>query len=538
LIGDIRFKPESQTFEKSITVGIRTVLDGDLTLRCTTDGTVPSASSPECGEEMTITETTELRVQAFEGDTPAGEMGTALYIQRTFDFNSNLPLVILEGYGLGKPEDKEVFKDLAFMAFEPGEDGRSKLSNIPDVATRAGWHLRGQSSASFEKAPYRVELWGNVDDDEADYELAGMEADGDWAFIGPFSDRSLLRNAFTYQIGAEMGLETVDVAFAEVYINYDGGPVAETDYQGVYMIAETIKNKKGRLNLKQLDETDTDPDVLSGGYIMKFDYLALDTSAGEVPLECVGSEPFGGGGGFGGWGVPQDTDAEEGTCFSDLELVDPSPVIPAQQDWITDYVQTLHDALHQESFSAFAEYVDIDSFVDHFIINELTMDVDSYARSSYFHKDRNEPLKAGPLWDYNFALGFSMNFGGGGWGGVVDEDTDTELDTSGWAVWKYETGHRGATDWWRILGIDSEFRALVKARWDSLRSSTLSQAHMEQVLDEWAAKVGAEAAARDWAIWPVDSVSWAVSDEPTWEGQIEYIKTYLTYRCAWLDQNL
>ena len=145
VLGDIRFDPESQPFESSIEVGVQAVVE-NTALRCTTDGTIPTSASPECGDTVSINQTTQLRVQAFDGDTAVGNPGTAIYIQRTFDTSSDLPLIILDGYGLGKPEDKEVFRDLAFMSFDPGEDGESRLSNIPAIATRAGWHLRGQSS--------------------------------------------------------------------------------------------------------------------------------------------------------------------------------------------------------------------------------------------------------------------------------------------------------------------------------------------------------------------------------------------------------
>ena len=74
------------------------------------------------------------------------------------------------------------------------------------MATRAGFKLRGQSSASFEKTPYRLEFWDNAGDD-ADYPVLGMPADSDWVLRGPFTDKALIREAFIYDLGREMGLQ-------------------------------------------------------------------------------------------------------------------------------------------------------------------------------------------------------------------------------------------------------------------------------------------------------------------------------------------
>src|SRR5690606_39056723 len=141
--------------------------------------------------------------------------------RRTFDYTSDIPIMIMEGYGGGKPADKETYIDLAVMTFEP-VDGVAALSDMPVLASRAGYRLRGQSSANFEKAPYRVELWDNADQD-ADYPLLGMPPEADWAMVGPYTDKTLIRNAFVYSLSRDMGLQTMDLRFAEVFINQDGG---------------------------------------------------------------------------------------------------------------------------------------------------------------------------------------------------------------------------------------------------------------------------------------------------------------------------
>src|SRR5690606_16689503 len=177
-----------------------------------------------------LSATTELRAQPFTDGLPSGAVSTALYVARTFEFTSDLPIVLVDGYGRGKPTDKEVYFNAAVLVYEP-VDGVASLAALPTLAVRAGYHVRGQSSANFPQTPYKIEFWDNVDQD-ADYPLLGMPAEADWALIPPYYDRALIRNPLVYELGRDMGLEAPRVRFAEVYINYEPRPLAESDYQG------------------------------------------------------------------------------------------------------------------------------------------------------------------------------------------------------------------------------------------------------------------------------------------------------------------
>jgi hypothetical protein len=522
--GDIRFSEPSGTFEGSLSVGIESPIEG-AQIRFTTDGSAPTASSPLYdGNPVVVTDTRQLRAQAFVGDGVAGNPGTALYVARTFELTSDLPIVVVDGYSLGKPEDRDVYQDMAMLVYEPLE-GVASLSNPPTLATRGGYHLRGQSSATFEQAPYRVELWDNASED-FDQPLLGMPAEADWALIGPYSDRSLIRNAFTYDLGRDMGLSAPRYAFAEVYINQTDLTLTPEDYQGIYMVVETIKNNSDRLDLAQLEEGDVDAEQITGGYIFKFDWAASE----EPTLACTGSGPLGGGGfgfggGFGQGGGQQGGQAappvEAGTCWTDLEVVDPEPLAGAQAEYLTGYVQQFHDALHQQAFAAYSEFIDVASFVDVFIVNELTRNLDAYTRSAYYYKERGEPITAGPLWDFNLTLG--MGFG-------------TNLDPVGWQFEERNV----ASDWFRILGADPAFLAAVSTRWAELRQGLLSQAELDARIDALVEPL-TNAAVRDFERWPVAEVAqgiFQIPTDPTWDGQVQVIHDWLGERLAWLDSQL
>jgi hypothetical protein len=511
LIGDVAFSTPSQSFKASLQVGLTTAVAG-AEIRYTTDGTLPTAASTVYpGTPLALSATTQVRAQAFVGGAASGAVSTALYIARTFELSSDLPIVLVDGYGKGEPTNKDVYKDAAVMVFEPVA-GMATLTALPTVATRAGWHIRGQSSANFPQAPYKLELWDNADKD-ADYPMLGMPADSDWALIPPYYDRALVRNPFVYSLGKDMGMEAPRVKYAEVYLNWEARPIADTDYQGIYWFSETIKNNKVRTKLKQLEEPDTMLPQISGGYIFKFDQAAAE----EPKLACTGSNPISGGFGMPGGG-------SGGTCWTDLEVVDPDPLNAAQKAWLTDYIQQFHNSLHATPIGDYAQYIDVPSFVDYLLVNELTRNVDAYVRSAYFFKDRDAKLKGGPLWDYNFSLGV---------GGA------NTIDPMG--GWQY-AGTRNVNNWFPKLTADPAFMTLVKARWATLRQGVMATAALDQRITDMAAPL-TNAIARDYAKWPVSTVmrNTGIVRGPTvttWQEQVQAMRTFVSARAAWMDAQL
>ncbi|WP_437678109.1 CotH kinase family protein [Sorangium sp. So ce131] len=519
MIGDVALSTPSQTFKDQIQVGMSTSIEG-AEIRYTLDGRLPTAESPlYTGEPVTLTATTQVRAQAFAGGVARGAVSTGLYIARTIDATSDIPILVVDGYGQGQPTENDVYFDAAVMIWEP-VDGVASIASLPTLAMRAGYHVRGQSSRNFPQTPYRLELWDNEDED-LDYAVLGMPADSDWALIPTYYDRTLIRNPFTYTLGRDMGLEAPRVEFAEVYLNYDARSIGEADYQGIYWVSETIKNNKARTDLAQLEESDRELPAISGGYIFKFDQAAAE----EPQLTCTGSDPLPSFGGFGGGGRPD----EGGTCWIDLEVVDPDPLNDEQEAWLTQYIQEFHDSLHQTPIGDYAAYIDLPSFIDYLIISELTLNVDAYVRSAYYFKERDEKLKAGPLWDYNFALG-----------GVGAQSATPE--SGGDTGWRFG-GQRNVNNWYQKLTADPSFMAQVRARYTELRGTLLSEAAIEERMSSLSAPLS-QAVVRDYAKWPVSDV--IESSEgflggptaPTWEGQLEVMRDFIRARLAWMDANL
>ena len=503
VVGSILFSPPSQTFQGDLEVAMSTSV-GAFDIRYTTDGQAPSAGSTLYdGTPLRLTATTQVRAAAFAKGAPVGLAGTGLYLARSFDVPVDLPIVVVDAYGHGPlSNDDRSFVDAAWMTFESA-GGSASLSAPPTLATRAAFHIHGQSSSTFPKTPYRVELRGPTNLDE-DHVVLGMPAESDWVLNGPYPDKALIRNAFVYSLGRDLGMSAPRFAFAELFLNVSPRPLSSDDYQGVYLVIETIKSSKDRLNLKKLKPADVTLPALSGGYIFKFDQGV----AGSPRLTCTGAAQ---------------------TCWTDLQLVDPQVPQPEQQAYITEYVQALHDTLNGASYAdptaGYAAYIDPATFVDQIIIDELTRNPDAYVRSQYFYKDRDAKIAAGPLWDYD--LSFDV-------GGLFDN-----LNVQGWQYEQSALQPNAANRWFPHLMTDPAFAAQVATRWQGLRGGVLSDAQVDARIDRLTAPL-ANAAARNFTRWPILTEP-VVGDfesptEPTWQGQVEDMRNWIKSRMAWLDR--
>jgi hypothetical protein len=284
--GDITFSVPSGTFEGSLSVELRTELAG-AEIRYTTDHTTPTVSSTlSAGTPVAISSTTRLVAQPFVQGVATGTPQAAVYIARAFEQMHDLPIIVLDTYGTPIPgQDSgsatDEYIDTALLAFEPS-DGMTSLGATPKVATAAGIHIRGQSSANYAKKPYRLELH-EVDGTDRDCPMLGMPSESDWVLHSPFPDKALIRNAFVYSLGRDIGMAAPRALFAEVYVNTASRPVEASDYVGVYLLVEKIKNQKDRLNLQQLEPEDTALPAIAGGYIFKFEWRVMDI---EQELSC------------------------------------------------------------------------------------------------------------------------------------------------------------------------------------------------------------------------------------------------------------
>lgn len=464
-----RFSVKSQTFQNQITVTLTSAIPTD-TIRYTLNETIPTSSSTTYTGPITLSNTTQVRAISVgaNGKTSVVTSQTFLSLNSNVtNDTSNLPIVIVETFGDG------VGQDAFFAVLEPGDDGRTRLTDAFTTMTRGSIHVRGSSSSGFSKKQYRVEFWDETNEDQKQ-PLLGMPSEADWIFYGPSQyDRVLISNPLMFDLSNQIGRYAVRTRWVEMYLN-NGGTVSDSDYVGVYAIMEVVEEGDDRVDV--------------GGLI--------SSGAGGLPVD----------GGF-IWKV------DRGSAY-----VDPDNPTSAQRAYIDAWFNNLSNAAAAANFddpiNGYAKYIDVQSFIDHHLLNVLSNNADALRLSTYYNKPAGGRINAGPIWDFDRSLestdGRDNNprswFGGGG--------TDF-------------FSYAGEGGWWDNLFDDPNFVRQYIDRWFELRENELSLGNLFATIDAHAAQIS-EAAARDYS-------RWANSRFGNFAGEINHLKNYLQDRVEWMD---
>lgn len=420
---------------------------------------------------------------------------------------SNLPIVIITTID-GVPVDDDP-KVSALMGIINNETG---LNNVTDPFNEfyglIGIEQRGSSSGSFPKKAYGLETRAP---DSTNYNVSIFDwpIDNDWILYAPYSDKSLIRNVLTYKLGNEMGEYAPRTELVEVVLN--------GDYIGVYVFMERIKQNPGRVNIDKMEPTDISGNDLTGGYIVKVDKTT--------------------GGGIVAWTSPY---AQAAPAWGAVRYQMHDPEIeemhPNQLDYIETYITDFETALDGPEFDdpvdGYRPYINVQSFIDFMLINEVSRNVDGYRISTFLHKERQSEggkLNAGPLWDFNLAWG-NANYCAGG-------------ETDGWEIY-FNSVCGGGGDlnnpfWWNRLVEDETFTHELNCRWQALRMTTLHTDTILAFVDEMETYL-ADAAERNFQRWPVLSTYvWPnnfVGD--TYAEEMGYLRDWTTERLEWMDDNM
>ena len=391
----------------------------------------------------------------------------------------------------------------------------SALTIIKDDSTyyagNIGIEIRGESSQMFDKKSYGFETWDENYEDK-DVSLIGFPEEEDWILYGPFSDKSLIRNKLIYSLSNLMGMYASKTEFCELTIN--------NDYKGVYVFMEKLKRDKNRINIEKLTESDIDENLITGGYIIKIDKSDQeDGSYSDFNSFESKYDVFG------------DINGEKKIRFN-YEYPKPEDIHANQKEYISNYIDLFEDALLSNNFKdpelGYNKYIDDDTFIDFFILNELSNNVDGYRLSTFLTKNRDEKLKIGPIWDFNLSFGNADYCGG-----------------DRYDLWAYKFNERCLGDywnvpfWWDKLLEDENFVSKLKSRWNDLRTNILSNENILSLVntDYSILKNETDAANRNFNRWQIFGIYiWPNSFiGNSYYEEINFLKDWISQRTAWLD---
>ncbi|MCU0347430.1 MAG: CotH kinase family protein, partial [Saprospiraceae bacterium] len=331
--------------------------------------------------------------------------------------------------------------------------------------------------------------------------LLGMPEEEDWIFLAMWNDKSFVRNTLMYDLARKAGQWAPNTRHVEVLLN--------GQYAGIYVFCEKIKRDGDRVDVAKLTPDDNELPNLSGGYIFRHDYGWDFATDNWRPQNCP-----------------------DRLLNFEFDYPKAEEITQPQIDYLTGYMDDMEEALFSPNFrdpqAGYRAFLDMDSWVDYFLLSELSGNVDAYKKSMYYHKDRDGLLKLGPIWDFDWALKFlgENSFpNGSGWLYTIDPCTQDVL----------------YVPYFKRLMEDSFFQQLVCARWQTLRASHLANDLIFSYIDSVALVVD-EAKDRHFERWECLGYDSGAPELPpyptTYAGEVEKLKNFLQLRLTWLDKHL
>ena len=496
----VLFSKPSQTFQTSLQIELKKqeTATPESKIHYTTDGTIPNETSLVYTNQITLRDSTSIKARLIHPEGGMGPISSETYFELQSSLanrSSNLPLIILENYGDGRPSSGDY--QTASMAIIEPSDGRGRFKDPLTVVSQVGIKTRGSSTGGRSKSSLSMEMQDEFGQDK-NLSLIGMPNESDWVLWGPYNfDLTLMHNPFIFELSRQIGRYAPRTRFVELYMNTGGGALSTADYFGVYALMEKIDRDSDRVDVEKIfSEHKSSPEV-SGGYILKIDRA----DPGDSGFSAAGQ------------GIKYVYPKEE-----QMESNEFDPQEKALRKFLNDMGTSLNASYFRDPIRGYAKYIDIDAAIDHHLLNVLAFNVDALRLSGYMHIPRGGKLIFGPIWDFDRALG------------------STDGRDNNPRTWRSQTGDRG-TDffnypWWNRMFRDIDFFQKYIDRFQLLRQSEFSKVNINSIIDGMAEELR-EAQKRNLSKWNQRPRS---AYGGTYEGEVQHMKTWLSRRITFMEQ--
>lgn len=342
-------------------------------------------------------------------------------------------------------------------------DGAGKY---PDFQRAVKIRGRGNFTWTLPKKPFKLKF----DEKES---LLGEAKDKEWCLLANYTDKTNLRNALALYMGASSNLDwTPKSHFAELFLN--------NVYMGTYQLCEQVKVANTRVN------------VSDDGFLVEVDQLDRMT--------------------------PDDVYFNTSRLLFNIK--DPDVEYNDEKfNFIKEYITQAEEALYGADFKdpvkGYAKYLDVESFVEWYLINEITRNFDANFYSSCFMNIApNGKLKMGPIWDFDLSLGNT----------TLREASSPEGYFVRYAAWIFRLFQDPAF----VEKVRNRFAYFKSKQKDFIEFINNQSVHLQWSIiannNKW--KTLYE------ELWPVDIVL------GSYENEIQYMKNWLNARMSWMETSL
>lgn len=328
---------------------------------------------------------------------------------------------------------------------------------------------RGNASWAFPKKPYRIKL-------ENKTALLGMPENKNWAIMANYSDRSLMRNELAFEVSRRLNMAfTSRQRYVDLFLN--------NEYQGSYNITEHQEVGKNKINI----------DENNGGF-----YLEVDGYAKSEPVYFI---------------TPKSVPVT-------VKFPEDDKITAAQKQYIIQYYADFETSLFSENFkdpvSGYRKYLDMESFVNYYLVNEISGNPDMLWSMKMYKKNNDDPkLYTGPAWDFDLAVNNDKRVG--------DAAQKLMLDHA-----------LHIRQWIDRIKQDEGFRQAVKTRWNQIKPALSTIPYYVDSIANLL-KFSQQPNFIKWDILTLQNIHQSWYTGVTYDDYVSFLRNYYSNRIQWLD---
>jgi hypothetical protein len=374
--------------------------------------------------------------------------------------STNIPVITINTEADTIPDEPKVSATLNITGRETSNN------NIP-----IGIETRGNTTQSLKKKSYSIKV---LNKDDILFQ-EGENNNRSWVLHSSGFDKSFLRNTLAFSIWESIGYNSPDFRYVHLIIN--------NDYRGLYILVEKLKHK-----------------TVNSNYLIAVDRYDLKDNVfrGITPPESSIIKKY----------IIQYPKREK------LDSIDHTVI----KNKIIEFENLALDLDNNKGLTKIAEHIDLVSFADFIIVQELLKNIDAYYLSTFFHFTKNSKITMGPLWDFDLSLGLPTYKQG--------------FDFEGWKM----NGYEHIPFWMKNIANHKSFYPILLDRWKYFKM-TLEIEKLDSLVDSLAAITTDEIA--------YDQERWNTIGRETWpnfftsgsfEDEIGYLKFWIHKRYDWMNQ--
>lgn len=240
---------------------------------------------------------------------------------------------------------------------------------------------RGNSTWGYEKKPFRL----NFDEDIS---ILGMKKARNYVLLAEHNDKSLMRNYVAHYLSRFLNLpHKLETRYVNLTLN--------GDFKGLYLLTEQVAVSEERLNIDVSENID-------GGFLIELE-RDFERALGEGKenrdwFRLQNPNPY------------DRNNGGNSELYQELYYVVKSPKLKDYDksiiaDKINYYKNYFTDFENSVSKDEYDEYINVDNFVDFFVLTELMKQVDIGYSSVFITKDKDQKMQMGPIWDFDISSG-------------------------------------------------------------------------------------------------------------------------------------